>query len=64
MNEALHKAALAPLRPARLAHLGAVLASGPDARAFLQGQLSADLDELGSDRVLLASCNSAQGRVQ
>lgn len=55
---------LAALAPVRLAHLGALLASGADARAFLQGQLSADLGGLAADRVLLASCNSVQGRVQ
>lgn len=44
--------------------LGALLVSGAQARAFLQGQLSADLDALTGSRALLASCNSAQGRVQ
>ena len=44
--------------------LGTLLVSGADARAFLQGQLSADIDALTPARALLASCNSAQGRVQ
>jgi folate-binding protein YgfZ len=44
--------------------LGTLLVSGPDARAFLQGQLSADIDALTPAQALLASCNSAQGRVQ
>jgi len=41
-----------------------ILVSGPDARAFLQGQLTCDVDKLTSDKSLLACCNSAQGRVQ
>ena len=44
--------------------LGTLLVSGADARAFLQGQLSADVDALTPAHALLASCNSAQGRVQ
>ena len=44
--------------------LGTLLVSGSDARAFLQGQLSADIDVLAPAKALLASCNSAQGRVQ
>lgn len=44
--------------------LAALRVSGAEARAFLQGQLSADIDALASSRALLASCNSAQGRVQ
>src|SRR5262245_27516465 len=44
--------------------LGAIQVSGADARPFLQGQLSADIDTLAAARPLLASCNSAQGRVQ
>jgi len=44
--------------------LGTLLVSGADARPFLQGQLSADIDALTPERTLLASCNSAQGRVQ
>ncbi|HEY7642003.1 MAG TPA: hypothetical protein VH814_19890 [Steroidobacteraceae bacterium] len=44
--------------------LATLLVSGSDARAFLQGQLSADIDALAPSRALLTSCNSAQGRVQ
>ena len=44
--------------------LGTLLVSGADARTFLQGQLSADIDALTPARAQLASCNSAQGRVQ
>jgi tRNA-modifying protein YgfZ len=44
--------------------LRALRVSGTDARPFLQGQLSADIDALAPARPLLASCNSAQGRVQ
>jgi tRNA-modifying protein YgfZ len=45
-------------------NLGTLLVSGTDGRSFLQGQLSADIDALAPARPLLASCNSAQGRVQ
>ncbi len=38
--------------------------AGTDARSFLQGQLSNDLTALTPEQSLLASCNSAQGRVQ
>ena len=41
-----------------------VLVSGPDARTFLQGQLSCDVNSLTRDQSLLACVNSAQGRVQ
>lgn len=51
-----------PLR--KLERFGSIVVSGQDARAFLQGQLSLDMDVLGPDRMELASCNSAQGRVQ
>jgi tRNA-modifying protein YgfZ len=44
--------------------LGTLLVSGADARTFLQGQLSADIDALTPAHAMLASCNSAQGRVQ
>ena len=44
--------------------LRAIRVSGADARSFLQGQLSADIDALAPARPLLASCNSAQGRAQ
>jgi hypothetical protein len=48
----------------RLQGLGTLLVSGPDARSFLQGQLSFDLTGLSPARMELACCNSAQGRVQ
>ena len=48
----------------RLAQFGTLRLSGPDARTFLQGQLSANMLTLTPTSVLLASCNSAQGRVQ
>jgi folate-binding protein YgfZ len=41
-----------------------ILVSGTDARSFLQGQLSCDMETLSRDKPLLASLNSAQGRVQ
>lgn len=50
--------------PQTLSSLAVLLVSGPDARTFLQGQLSADLTTLDPKRMLLASCNSPQGRVQ
>lgn len=48
----------------RLDCFGTLLASGPEAKSYLQGQLSFDLDRLGAERMELATCNSAQGRVQ
>jgi folate-binding protein YgfZ len=57
--------AASPLPAAtRLAQWGAIMVSGQDARTFLQGQLTADLDRLTPEQVHLACCNSAQGRVQ
>lgn len=50
--------------PITSTHLGALRVSGVDARSFLQGQLSADIDALAPARPLLSACNSAQGRVQ
>lgn len=47
-----------------LTSLAAVRFTGNDVRIFLQGQLSNDLQLLTPERSLLASCNSAQGRVQ
>ncbi len=47
-----------------LEHLSVLLVSGPDARNFLQGQLSADMQALAPDHLMLACCNSPQGRVQ
>lgn len=48
----------------RLENLGVILAQGAEARVFLQGQLTSDLDRLGPDNTLLAAGNSPQGRVQ
>lgn len=47
-----------------IASLSVIRVHGPDASTFLQGQLSQDISRLGVDQALLASCNSAQGRVQ
>lgn len=41
-----------------------ILVSGPDARTFLQGQLSCDVNVLTREKPLLAALNSPQGRVQ
>ena len=49
---------------ARLRNFGTLLISGPDARSYLQGQLSFDMTRLTPERIEVASCNSAQGRVQ
>jgi folate-binding protein YgfZ len=62
-------AAVSPITPlltdvSPLTTLAAIMVSGVDARAYLQGQLTADLDSLDSNRVQLACCNSPQGRVQ
>lgn len=51
-----------PLPELRLLTL--LVIEGADARTLLQGQLSNDLRRLTPLRALLASCNSAQGRVQ
>ncbi|MET0986224.1 MAG: hypothetical protein ABW034_12545 [Steroidobacteraceae bacterium] len=58
----MHEDALRESR--RLTQFGTLRLSGPDARNFLQGQISADISALTPGSVLLASCNSAQGRVQ
>jgi tRNA-modifying protein YgfZ len=50
--------------PTLLTQLGVLSLSGPDARSFLQGQVTADLDSLTPDNIALAACNSPQGRVQ
>lgn len=50
--------------PAPLESMSAMLLAGPDARAFLQGQVSVDVASLGSEEARLASLNSPQGRVQ
>lgn len=48
----------------RLSIFGLIQGAGADARAFLQGQLSHDLQRLTTEHTLLTSCNSPQGRVQ
>jgi folate-binding protein YgfZ len=48
----------------QLTRLAAVMVTGADARTYLQGQLTANLDKLDAHRVQLACCNSPQGRVQ
>lgn len=58
MNESL------PASAFTLPHLGTISVHGADARAYLQGQLSFDMDSLAAARMELASCNSSQGRVQ
>jgi folate-binding protein YgfZ len=55
---------LAPTALHRLDRFGTLTVAGPEARAYLQGQLSFDLDRLGRERIELATCNSPQGRVQ
>lgn len=47
-----------------LSSFAVVAISGADARPFLQGQLSNDVNLLSPSNALLASCNSSQGRVQ
>ena len=47
-----------------LPQYGSILVSGSEAVTYLQGQLSFDMMKLTPGRVELASCNSAQGRVQ
>jgi folate-binding protein YgfZ len=47
-----------------LTTLAAIMVTGADARAYLQGQVTADLDNLNSNQAQLACCNSPQGRVQ
>lgn len=61
---AQHSMGMAQHTLSRLDSLGVALVTGADARTFLQGQLTADLDQLAPDNVLLAACNSPQGRVQ
>jgi len=46
-----------------LPELGVLLVAGPDARRFLQGQLSNDLERLDLDPGLRAGLHSPQGRV-
>ena len=52
------------LAAARLEQVGVICVTGADARSYLQGQLSFDMERLTAQRIELASCNSAQGRVQ
>lgn len=47
-----------------LARLGVIMVSGQDARGYLQGQLTADLDAFSPEQVQFTCCNSPQGRVQ
>lgn len=64
-DSAAHSAAVPPVPSAvQLTRLAAIMVSGADARSYLQGQLTADLDALDPNRVQLACCNSPQGRVQ
>jgi folate-binding protein YgfZ len=46
-----------------LDHLGVLRFTGPDARQFLQGQLSNDMELLQAGRLLLAGYHNPQGRV-
>lgn len=48
---------------ADLSHEGIIAVEGPDARAFLQGQLSTDIDALTPDLSQLSSWSTAKGRV-
>lgn len=57
--------AIAPLPDMiHLTRLAIIMVSGPEARTYLQGQLTADLARLDANRAQLACCNSSQGRVQ
>jgi len=47
-----------------LSSFATVTISGADAKSFLQGQLSNDMNLLTPQQAVLASCNSAQGRGQ
>lgn len=51
------------MRPMQLGHLGIIAARGPGSRAFLQGQLSQQLNALDPARALLAGYHTPQGRV-
>jgi folate-binding protein YgfZ len=48
---------------ARLAHLGVLRFTGPEALSFLQGQVSSDTRRLAENVSLLSSYSSPQGRV-
>ncbi len=47
-----------------LPHLGVIRVQGPDARSFLQGQLTQDFALLAQDQARLAAFCSAKGRMQ
>ncbi len=49
---------------AELNHLGVIRAVGPDAGAFLQGQLTQDVLNMGLDTARLAAFCNAKGRMQ
>jgi hypothetical protein len=53
-----------PTALTRLTQLGVIMVTGAQAREYLQGQVTADLDRLNAQQVQLACCNSPQGRVQ
>src|SRR5579871_4328176 len=46
-----------------LSHAGLIRTEGPDAVAFLQGQLSTDIEQLNDEVCQLSSWNNAKGRV-
>jgi folate-binding protein YgfZ len=46
-----------------LSHAGLIRVEGADAVAFLQGQLSTDIEKITSDNCQLSSWNNAKGRV-
>jgi hypothetical protein len=46
-----------------LSHLGTITATGADAEAFLQGQLSNDVRQLGDGRAQFSSYNTPKGRM-
>src|SRR3954465_1169340 len=55
---------MADLIAERLNELAVLHITGPDARSYLQGQLTQDMNALTHERAALAACNSPQGRVQ
>ncbi len=56
-------AVLARAEWSRLRELGILRVAGADARVFLQGQLSNDIERLTRERTLLSALNTVQGRV-
>ena len=48
---------------AGLEHLGIIRVSGADARSFLQGQFSSDIQQLGADQTQLSSYCNPKGRM-